>query len=343
MTLDELERLVTTTLNPKDLWGDDKAGWLKKVRVLTHPDRYPGDAAGAERAVSLFQRVEKLVKDLNKVSHVIKSPKRVYHLDKLIKVGDVADVYMATAEGETNRYIVKLSRVIDGLDLLENESKAIRSILGQAGRTKYDRYLPTICEDFEIRDGIRKRVNVFLWEPGFYGMETVHEQHPNLSPWHLAWIFKRILVITGFTHKYCGRIHGAICPAHVLIHVENHGVKLVGWGQSVAIGGIIKSGSAAYMDWYPPEVKQKKRATEATDIYMAAMCILYLSGGNVERQTMPKKVPDEMRRFIMSLIIEGPSMRPKDAWVLCDEFDDMLMRTFGPPKFRNLNMPQVIE
>ena len=78
----------------------------------------------------------------------------------------------------------------------------------------------------------------------------------------------------------CGLVHGAVTPGHVLIQAEDHGLRLIGWGHSVRDGQCIRTGPASYAGWYPPEVRRREPATPATDIYLAARCLVYLAGGD---------------------------------------------------------------
>ncbi|HYT87942.1 MAG TPA: serine/threonine-protein kinase [Gemmataceae bacterium] len=266
----------------------------------------------------------------------VKSPKRTYTLRNLLAAGDVADVYLATA-AET-AYILKISRIPEGVALLENEKAALALLLTAAGDTTYRKYFPTLAESFRGRDTIDKRVNVVLYEPGLHTLEQVKAKYPDgLEGRHLAWIYKRLLTALGFLHRQ-GLVHGAILPCHVLIHAESHGLQFVGWGHSVEAGQAITTISAAYRDWYPPEVLQKRPASLETDLYLAARCMVYLAGGDPLTHCMPEAVPAVMQRFFKASLLEGQTMRPEDAWALHEDFDELLRGLYGPPRFIKLPM-----
>lgn len=268
------------------------------------------------------------------------SPKRTYALRSLLAVGETADVHLgdAIAPGATDTsYVLKVSRITEGLDLLDNERKVLAKLLTAAGETTYRKYLPTICESFVVGGKFPRRVNVFLHEPGYYTLEQVHERHPTLDGRHLAWIFKRLLTVLGFCHTQ-GIVHGAVFPCHVLVQPEQHGLQLVGWGSSVETDQTIHTLSERYRSWYPREVQKKKATVAATDLNLAARCLVYLAGGDPEQAQMPAGVPDAMRRFIDTCLLEGAAMRPDNAWKLHEEFDELLRRLYGPPKFHILTM-----
>ena len=263
----------------------------------------------------------------------VTGPRRVYPLCGLLAVGDVADVHL-DAE---SRYLLKVSRCPGGNRILDNERQALTALLTAAGDASYRRYLPTLAESFPARDQFPKRVNVFLYEPGFFTLEQVHERHPALDGRHLAWIFKRLLTVLGFSHRQ-EIVHGAVLPCHVLLHAADHGLRLVGWGQSVATGQPLGSVIARYRAWYPPEVLKKQPALPATDLYLAARCLIYLAGGDPVCDRMPDSVPAPLQRFVRTCLLEGVRMRPPDAWKLQDEFDELLRHLYGPPKFEPLPM-----
>jgi len=257
-------------------------------------------------------------------------------------VGDVADIYLASGRTEPKNatessYVLKVARIPEGHILLLNERRALIHLLTAAGDSTYRKYLPLLAESFPALDRFPKRVNVFQYESGFYTLEQVHEKHPALDGRHLSWIFKRLLTVLGFSHGQ-GRVHGAVLPCHVLLHAGNHGVQLVGWGQSVEMGRQITSISTRYKDWYPAEVLKKQPTSPATDLFLAARCLIYLAGGDPVSDRMPETVPVPMQRFLKSCLLEGPRMRPNDAWKLQDEFDEMLRQLYGPPKFHELTM-----
>jgi serine/threonine protein kinase len=251
----------------------------------------------------------------------------------LLGEGDVADVYLAHKPGGPP-CVVKFARGPEGNTLLDNERRVLAHLSTAANDTTYRRYLPTLVESFSVAC---KRVNVFLHEPGFYTLEQVHGRHPALDGRHLGWIFNRLLTVLGFCHAH-GTLHGAVLPCHVLLHPEGHGLRLVGWGQSVANGRPVSALSARYCDWYPPEVSKKQPASQSTDLFLAARCLSYLAGGDPAKGRMPEAVPEPMRRFVGTCLLPGPRMRPGDAWQLQQEFGELLCRLYGPPKFHELKM-----
>lgn len=348
MTLEDLEHLLNNS-TPKEIFGGEgKNGGEKllgQLRKICHPDRNIGD----DRAKDLYQRLD-LVWDkfLNPTPPVV-SPTASYHPVRIIASGDVADLHFAKCKddalgtNEDQEFLLKISRVPGGDALLKNEFTSLMAITKKAANTTYSRYFPHLVESFPAKDKIQKHVNVFKYESGFFTFEEVHKQHPALDGRHIAWMFKRLLVAIGFAHK-AGIVHGAILPTHCMIYpgVEGqkddkaHALLLVGWGHSVATGQPLKTISAAWRDWYPPEVLNKQGILPPTDIYMAARCMVYLAGGDPLAKTIPAAIPKQMASFLKSLLAEGAKMRPDKAWDLHEDFSDLLKKLYGPPKFHNL-------
>jgi serine/threonine protein kinase len=258
---------------------------------------------------------------------------RAYTLVEHLAEGDAADLHLAQGDEAAGYFILKASRIPGGRVFLDQERRTLAALLSRAGATTYRQYLPDLIQSFPMEDGGPGRVNVFRYEPGFYTLEQVHERHPAFEGRHLAWIFKRLLTVLGFCHG-AGTLHGAVLPCHVMLHAAAHGLRLVGWGQSVERGRPIAVVPTRYRDWYPPEVLQRRPASPATDLFLAARCLIHLAGGSPPGAALP----EPMRRFLRTCLLERPGMRPQDAWGLLDEFDVLLRRLYGPPQFLPLVM-----
>jgi hypothetical protein len=265
-----------------------------------------------------------------------------YTPQRLLACGDAADIHLATAPGESSTgaetlYLLKVARGSEGNAHLDIERKSLRTLLGVAGNTTYGNYLPALVDSFPTTDQCPQRINVFRWKAGFHTLVQVHEQHPALDGRHLAWIFKRLLTVLGFSHHQ-NIIHGAVLPCHVMIHAPGHGLQLVGWGRSALVGQRIGTVPARYRVWYPAEAQHHRPARPATDLFLAARCLVYLAGGDPVTNRMPEAVPPPMRRFLKTCLLESASMRPHDAWALLEDFDELLHRLYGPPRFHELTL-----
>lgn len=335
LTLDEVESLLRNASTTEALFA--AAPYPDLIRA-TLPERHPEDG----RAEVLFQQIQQRYHQLDAPPIPVRGPRRTYTLWRLLAAGDVADVHFATAVTDPDTaaetyFVLKASRVRGGDRLLDAERQALERLRDAAKGTSYAPYLPALAESFPAWKDFPRRVNVFAHELGFHTLEEVHQRHPALDGRHLAWIFNRLLTVLGFCHRQ-GIIHGAVLPGHVLLHAGNHGVQLVGWGQSGERGRPVSVLSTRYREWYPPEVLKRQPAGPATDLFLAARCLVYLAGGDPLRNTLPDAVPPSMRRFLGTCLLPGPGMRPDDAWALFDEFRELLRQLYGPPKFHPLLM-----
>jgi hypothetical protein len=270
----------------------------------------------------------------------IQDPRRQYTPLRRLAAGDGTDVYLATIMDAAQvapgaHYLLKVARVREANDHLETERRALAKLAGAAGNTTYRHYFPELVDSFPTADRPARRINVFRFAPAFHTLEEVNAQHPALDGRHLAWIFKRLLTALGFAHRQ-HLIHGAVLPCHALIHAQSHGLQLVGWGQSITAGQRIRCVSSRYRDWYPAEVHERCEAGPATDLFLAARCIVYLAGGDPRTNWMPDTVPPAMRRFLSTCLLESARMRPTEAWAVLDDFDQLLHTLYGPPKFHEL-------
>lgn len=322
-TIKDIEKLVKKAKTPQELFGKDPPATLKEMMIALHPDRNLGDAHAAD----LLKQIDGLYQQLSKPKSYVKSKKRIYELNEIFRIGDVSDVHKAS--NEDSKYIVKISRVPGGDRLLDNERTHLAKILTSSQDTHYCRYFPTLVESFVVRSSIQKRVNVFVQEDGFFTLDDIKKQYPGgLHGRHIAWIFKRLLTALGVCHSF-NIIHSAILPQHILIHPKDHGLELVGFGQSVTTGSRITNISAAYKNWYPEEVFKKQNASVGTDIFMAAKCM---------EDVCNMEVHTKIKRFLSSCLLSGQSMRPDNSWKLMDEWNEMLLDLFGSPKFVELSM-----
>lgn len=334
--LDEIDSKLTT-MSPTALLGatpEAVEANYKALARLCHPDRNGGSA----RAAALFSRLGEFKVAALNPSPPIRSTKNTYTLRRLLAVGDAAEVHLAVGPNPAvEDRLLKISRIPAGVALLDNE-RAVLEALAKDATLPYFAHLPRFVESFMVRDkSVARRINAFELRPGGFTLPEVRARHAPLDSRHLAWIFRRMLAALGYVHRR-GYVHGALVPPHVLVFPADHNVNLIGWGHAVKVGEDMRTVPAAYLDWYPPEVRGKKPAGPGTDVYLAAACMSYLSGGDPTRRTFGPMLEEPLLRFFGSCMLPGLRMRPNDAWALLDEFTEVLGRLFGPPKFVPLAM-----
>ena len=236
--------------------------------------------------------------------------------------------YSAVTEDEL---IVKRASNRDGNRVLGKEFKVIKQLRAAAGESTYKAYLPVPISR-SLRDGHL----IAIYKAGgadCYTARQIRQRYPEgVSGRHVAWMFNRTLEVIGFAHRQ-GTVHAAVMPQHLLFDCTTHGLRLTDWTHAKRVGSPITYLPRPYRAWYPET--RNVWADESLDIYMAAKSARYLAGiGPDESSELPKPID----RFLRSCLIESARMRPRDAWQLREEFQDVLDSVYGEPKFCSLTM-----
>jgi hypothetical protein len=324
---------------PADLFGTDPDRGRRVYRELArllHPDISGG------RTTHAFAELTALWQAYDQGTTVtIRTRRHAYGVGARAARGDLADLYRVTTgeAGDERTALLKLPRDPACSDLLEREAVALRQ-LPQDGAGRFLPYVPRLIESFRHRDAATGRcrtANVVTAADGFCSLAEVRAAHPGgVDPRDAAWMWRRLLVALGFAHR-AGVLHGAVLPEHVLVHPGLHGLVLVDWCYSVPgcyaatdPSGRVPALVDRYADWYPAEVTARRPASAATDLAMAARCLLHLMGD---------LAPGPLRLFAKGCLLTAQDRRPGDAWRLLQEFDDVLERLYGPRRFRPFTMP----
>jgi hypothetical protein len=253
--------------------------------------------------------------------------------------GDLCDLFPVEADGQ--QVLLKVARQPRNNDLLAAEAQTLRQIERALEGQLVRAHFPTLVEHFLLPDtaGVRRHTNVLRAARGFVSLAEVLRAYPHGLPApDAAWMFNRVLAALGVVHNL-GMVHGAVTPAHILIRPADHNGMLVDWCYSVPVGEPLKAISRPYAADYPPEVAAKQAATPATDLYLAARCMVRLLGGDGDPQSLPAGVPKPIRALLRSCLLASPQRRAGDTWQLFDDFHEILGRLYGPPVFRPFQMP----
>jgi hypothetical protein len=156
----------------------------------------------------------------------------------------------------------------------------------------------------------------------------------------MGWIWRRLLAALAVAHR-AGLVHGAVLPDHVLIHPTERGLVLIDWAYAVPLAAArpIAAVSAAYEGWYPVEVWGKEPPTLATDLFLAARCMVDLLGGDPLTGDLPAALPARLRLFLAGTLRPEPRQRPHDAADLLAEFDALLAALYGRRRYLPLHLP----
>jgi len=309
--------LIEAASGPGELFGADAARSYRRLARLTHPDTCPGDERTARafaKLASLWQRHQAALRSGRQAG-------------PLVARGDMANLY------RFGPGLLKLVRDPADNDLMRREAEALTRLRDQAD-ARFRAYFPSLVRALrqeDIRSGIRRHANLIGPLTGFRSLAEVRSAFPaGVDPRDAAWMWRRLLVAAGAAHR-AGVIHGAVLPEHVMIHPAEHGLVLVDWCYSVpAPAGRLRAVVQRYRPWYPPEVLAGQPAGPDLDIWLATRCMTELIGG---------RMPPRMAAFARGCLLASPARRPRDAWRLLAEFDELLECLYGPRTYRPFAMP----
>jgi hypothetical protein len=321
MNLAEVRQLLEKPAS--EIFDADDPTIYRALAKACHPDAVSdSEKPEAERLFEILQqRVDEFSNPLGK----IKSKEIEYPLKRRLGKGDVSEVYLA--DSPDGPVVLKRSVSKEANKFLDTEAKILMDLRGKSGDRKYKEYLPKPIQVF-LENGLLVAEQEYV--PGYHTVNEILEKHKDgVEPRHVAWMFKRLLAILGFVHHY-NYIHCAVLPQHV---PADHSCKLISWCTAVRQGQNLTLIPAAYKSWYPDsEIRKLSAVSAGLDIYLAAATMKLLNG---KREDL---MPAQMRAFLKSCMFPSPHLRPQDAWNLHDEFDALLRKVFGKPKFVQLEM-----
>lgn len=360
--LEFLAEKLRTATTPFEIFGSDPEQarrTYRKIAMLVHPDKHLGDGQIdlAKRAFVNLERWWKIQQGASdpKPNGIveIKTRKRTYKVGETFSQGDLATLYLCEFEvdGKRQEAILKVARNPRDNDLVKSEAAALKALSSDKDAAKMQAFTPSLAESFVLRDsGFDRQANVLTLHPeivspkDLYSLEDVRRAYPGgVHPADMAWMFRRLLAVLSFAHQ-AKLIHAAVLPPHILIHPALHGLVLIDWSYAVTdpteTGQRVVATPANYTTWYPKEVTRKSPPLPGLDLYLAAESMIYLLGGDPAKGTSPDAVPSPLRAFFRGCLIEAPAKRPQDPGELLVEFDDLLIRLYGPRKFRPFTMPK---
>ena len=293
-------------------------------------------AQEAQRLSEIHAAAKKLAtRPASMVHAVLRSRLGAYTATEMHRVGEVADLLVATREDTSDVLGVCLLKVArsghDG-DLLDNEAR----VLGEL-QTKTDersrfflKYLPTLLDSFDVES---RRVNVLDMAAEYVSLAEIRDAYPaGIDTRDAAWMLRRTFEVLGWVHSQ-GYVHGAVLPEHVLVHPTNHGAKLVGWSYAVRNGSAMSAVSGLRKDMYPEAILRRSQATPSLDVAMAAetASILLRDTDGHLRTDVPHGLLEFLTRCKLRLVSDG--------WVAYREYDAILKQLYGERRYRKFAMP----
>ncbi|WP_033443166.1 protein kinase family protein [Saccharothrix sp. NRRL B-16314] len=328
-TRDEALERVERAGSPADLFGPfdpirkkDAQRLFRALAAVLHPDRV---GAGDTRAHAASAELTRLHHEWQHGTPVeLRTARGAYRITDRHAVGSVANVYRTDGP-----HVVKVVRNPALNPLLHAEWDALRRLDRLTDEHRWLRpYYPRLVD--ESGDVSRGERAFTVLEPlvdGFVTLADVRRAFPmGLDGRDYAWMHRRLLRAIAGAHRI-GLVHGAIVADNVLVHPEQHGIVLAGWTFAVTTGErLLATGKSIA---YPPEVRDGRPVTPATDVHMAHTLMLDLLADNETRQ----------RTFARWCTQDNPDRRP-DAADLLTEYDELLEELHGERTFRPFALPR---
>ena len=130
--LDELIEALANATTAGDLFPQDPAADYRRLAKLCHPDRFaPGPRQDVARRAFVQLTAWHDQATNGTPPRIVTSPQRRYAIQSLLGRGDLADVYLATADGTD--YVLKVCRPNGGNSLLLSEFRKLRKLADRAG------------------------------------------------------------------------------------------------------------------------------------------------------------------------------------------------------------------
>jgi hypothetical protein len=370
--LNTIAEFIEQAICPEDIFvGYSKDAFKQSYRNLArilHPDKYTGeDAITVELAKKVFQKLENARKEAElrlengtwgkrtPFAHKVIVPvviKGKYILEGILSAGDIADVHFASMESSSKRknLLLKIARSTNDNDLLRAEEEILGKLHGKLPKDTWGTCIPTITESFLVSDYQKRRVNVMEHFDGFLTGVEIRKRTASADGRTIAWMWKRLLVLLEWTHKI-GYVHGAVLPPHVMFYPDNdgqthrdprkHSIRLIDW--CYAIDKKTRTRLSAWVpewgDFYAPEIINKKPLGPWTDLYMGAKTMLYLVGGNTNKDIFPDSIPKEISFAIAQCLNTDPNDRPQSIGKYFEFFTEQIRKVYGAPKWHHFIVP----
>lgn len=311
---DDLDELAQQEAEEAAAWSAQEAQRFREIHVATKKH-----AARAPTAVHA----------------VLRSRLGVYSAYEVHRVGEVADLLVATYENENGpdqRCLLKVARSGHDGDLLDTESRVLGELHTKTDeKSKFFRkYLPALIDSFDVEG---RRVNVLDMAEEYVSLAEIRDAYPGgIEVLDAVWMLRRAFEVLGWVHAQ-GYVHGAVLPEHVLVHPVDHGAKLVGWSYAVRSGSALVAVSAFRKGMYPESILRRSQATPALDVAMAAETAeMLISDESLRlRADVPQPISAFLARCRLRLVPDG--------WTAYREYDEILKQLYGKRRYRKFAMP----
>lgn len=343
-------------VHPEDFFGDlakpemDSLSTLySKAIKLVHPDRN-GGSAESEEATKLLNNLYEKAQDKVKLAQygdktaltqeiTISAGSQTFFVSERIAEDDIADLFRGR-DTLGNPLLFRIVRSAKDNDLMKVEVDALKHLISNhSTNPKGLRHVAQFVTSFTLHEAGagRRQVNVFQpVETGVTLAQVIKAYPKGVDPRDAVWMFNRLLGAL-IASESGGLIHGAVLPINFQIVPSTHDGVLSNWSYSLKPGEKPRAVIKGYRGWYPPEYFNKQPVDISVDIYMAAMTMIKLLGGNPETKMIPIEVPHQISGLLRACLL-GPASRTRSAFELWSDFKKVLDKLWAR-KFRPFSMP----
>lgn len=264
-----------------------------------------------------------------------------YYRFQFLAEGEIAKLYRADfrerANGQRRPVVLKIARMPADGPRMQNEAVTLRELQRDPGA--HGKHLPEVVEQFRTAEG-----NAGTVLEALDGL-TITELCARFSdraipPRHALWIFRRGLSILGYAHSR-GILHGNLRPEHLLVRAQDHNVWLLDWTCAAVRPAETGQGFLAADPVYgPPEAHRGQPPIPPSDLYSLGKVMVYAFGGDPERETIPKAVPEPLERFTRFFLKPSAVQRPQDAWEMYHALEKIRDDLYGPHRFVEFEAPE---
>ncbi len=345
--------------NPEELFGDlgtttdaqlkNLENCFRYLIKLYHPDKFAGQVIEQYYATEISRIVISL-RDAAKFrihnglygqitaraprayASVIRTSTREYYVTDLLTEGEFADVYSAYYVEAANlrpyykEVVIKIIADPMHNSLVQNEINFYKKVAHFS--------LPEYIEDFIVA-GQRKRAVILGAIQEGYDLAVLKEKYaqeyatPYFPQEHVAWILERLLSVLGLMHLH-KILHGDIQPDNLIVQPATHNCFLVDFLHCWVEPADTDSLHVVNPLFCAPEVlDQSLKAHPVSELYALGKCMIYLLGGDIQRNELPAGIHAPMQRVIQKMVAPDPASRANDAWELAEELSRARLQIWG--------------
>lgn len=147
---------------------------------------------------------------------------------------------------------------------------------------------------------------------------------------HANWMLSRMFEFTSWINQI-GYSHAGINPESIYVMPENHGMVCISFYHLTKLSAAVKTVSAKYRNFYPPQLFTHKKADSNIDIELSKKTAIYLLGDKSGSGVILKKTHEnEIIHFL-----QKQSYVPTENY---SEYRSLLKKYFDTKEFHVLNV-----